>query len=63
MHSCCKDLGIASELWDPVFIAKWKPKYAVHCLVTHATKGTRNMLWRRKDRSFEYPFKEEVKKY
>lgn len=25
---CCKDLGIAHELWDPFFIASWKAKYA-----------------------------------
>lgn len=26
---CCKDLGIASELWQPSFIESWKDKYAV----------------------------------
>lgn len=25
---CCKDLGIASELWDPNYIAWWKKTYA-----------------------------------
>ena len=25
---CCKDLGIASELWDPLFITKWRARYA-----------------------------------
>jgi hypothetical protein len=24
---CCKDLGIASELWDPTFVSKWKSNY------------------------------------
>jgi len=26
---CCKDLGIASELWDPSFVAQWRQKYCV----------------------------------
>jgi len=26
----CKRLGIALELWDPEFVAKWKEKYAVY---------------------------------
>jgi hypothetical protein len=25
---CCKDLGIASELWDPNYILWWKNKFA-----------------------------------
>ena len=29
---CCKDLGVASVLWDPIFIAQWKSKYAVEKL-------------------------------
>ena len=24
---CCKDLGIARDLWDPSFIQAWKAKY------------------------------------
>lgn len=26
---CCKDLGIATELWDPTWRESWKAKYAV----------------------------------
>ncbi|CAB4421510.1 unnamed protein product, partial [Rhizophagus irregularis] len=26
---CCKDLGIASELWDPTFIRDFKKKYCM----------------------------------
>ena len=26
---CCKDLGVASELWDPSYVAKWKERYSV----------------------------------
>lgn len=43
---CCKDIGVASELWDPVFIVAWKAKYAVQVWV----KGKNKPMWRRKDR-------------
>lgn len=43
---CCKDIGIASELWDPVFINEWKKKYAVQVWV----QGKNRPMWRRKDR-------------
>jgi hypothetical protein len=26
---CCKDLGVASELWDPAYVAKWKERNAM----------------------------------
>ena len=41
---CCKDIGVASELWDPVFIHAWKAKHAVEVTVNGRKK------WRRKDR-------------
>ncbi|CAG7848680.1 SubName: Full=Related to Gephyrin {ECO:0000313/EMBL:CCA73955.1} [Serendipita indica DSM 11827] len=34
---CCKDLGIASELWDPRFIREFKAKYCVEVFVEHLT--------------------------
>ncbi|WVQ84466.1 hypothetical protein IAT38_006618 [Cryptococcus sp. DSM 104549] len=57
---CCKDLGIASELWDPTFIRDFKAKYCVEVFATHATRGNRRKkLWRKKNApKFEYPFKE-----
>lgn len=54
---CCKDLGIASELWDPSFIREWKKEFCVEQFVEHATTKKRKKLWRRKDMSFEYPYK------
>ncbi|KAI8825972.1 mitochondrial genome maintenance MGM101-domain-containing protein [Fimicolochytrium jonesii] len=57
---CCKDLGIASELWDPVFIEEFKRNHAVHVMTSNATSQARKMLWRRKDRKFAYPVKEET---
>ncbi|KAJ2556703.1 hypothetical protein EV175_001823 [Coemansia sp. RSA 1933] len=53
---CCKDLGIASELWDPAFIAQFKAKYCVEEWMTHAAKGNKKRLWRLKTRGFDYPW-------
>lgn len=44
----CKDLGIASELWQPRFIEQWKKKYAVAVRVT-LRNGKKVIYWRRKD--------------
>ena len=32
---CSKDLGIASELWDPRFIREFKDKYCVEVFAEH----------------------------
>jgi hypothetical protein len=57
---CCKDIGIASELWDPEFIIDWRIKYAKQVWCESVKQpGQKKKLWRRKDRlAFEYPFKE-----
>ncbi|KAF8834559.1 mitochondrial genome maintenance MGM101 [Paxillus ammoniavirescens] len=56
---CCKDLGIASELWDPRFIREFKSKYCVEVFAEHITTKKKKKLWRRKDQpKFEYPWKE-----
>ncbi|KAK9449076.1 putative mitochondrial genome maintenance protein [Limtongia smithiae] len=54
---CCKDLGIASELWDPRFIRQFKKEYCVEQFVEHVTTKKKRKCWRRKDQSFEYPYK------
>lgn len=55
---CCKDVGIASELWDPNYILRWKEKYAVE-VFCETKMGQKKKLWRRKDRpAFEYPYRE-----
>jgi hypothetical protein len=56
---CCKDLGIASELWDPVFIYEWKKKSTSTVFCTHQRTKEKKRLWRRKDREFDYPWKED----
>jgi len=55
---CCKDLGIASELWDPRFIREFKAKHCVEVFVEHVPTKRKRKLWRRKDAKFDYPYKE-----
>lgn len=55
---CCKDLGVASELWDPRFIREFKANFCVQVFVTHVVTTKKQKLWRRKDSKFDYPWKE-----
>ncbi|KAI0268160.1 mitochondrial genome maintenance MGM101-domain-containing protein [Gloeopeniophorella convolvens] len=56
---CCKDLGVASELWDPRFIREFKKAHCVEVYAEHVPTKKKRKLWRRKDQpKFEYPFKE-----
>ena len=55
---CCKDIGIASELWDPIFIQKWKAKFAAERWVEHSRTKSKSRMWRRADRKFDYPYVE-----
>ncbi|KAI1871172.1 uncharacterized protein JN550_004617 [Neoarthrinium moseri] len=54
---CCKDLGIASELWDPRFIRKFMREHAHQVWVEHATSKKRKQIWLRKDDEIRYPYK------
>ncbi|TGJ85021.1 hypothetical protein E0Z10_g3737 [Xylaria hypoxylon] len=54
---CCKDLGIASELWDPRFIRKFMKEHAVQQWVEHLTTKKKKQIWLRKDDEVRYPFK------
>lgn len=54
---CCKDLGIGSELWDPVFIKKFKTERCTEKFVTHIATAKKKKIWLRKDRPVEYPYK------
>ena len=45
---CCKDLGIASDAWNPSFIREWQKKYAIRVLVKDDS-GKTKVLWRRSD--------------
>ncbi|WPG99270.1 Mgm101p-domain-containing protein [Acrodontium crateriforme] len=55
---CCKDLGIASELWDPRFIRKFLKSHAKETIVEHQTTKKRRRHFMRKDDEIRYPFKE-----
>ncbi|KAJ7198797.1 mitochondrial genome maintenance MGM101-domain-containing protein [Mycena pura] len=56
---CCKDLGIASELWDPRFIREFKAQYCVEVFAEHIPTKKKKKLWRRKDQpKLGYPYQE-----
>ncbi|KAI4112314.1 MAG: hypothetical protein LQ345_006518 [Seirophora villosa] len=54
---CCKDLGVASELWDPRFIRKFIADHAKEVWVEHQQTQKRRKIWMRKDDQVRYPFK------
>ncbi len=58
MMRCCKDLGVASELWDPRFIQKFMAEHAKEIFVEHVINKKRRKIWLRKDSSPRYPYKE-----
>ncbi|GAA94346.1 uncharacterized protein L969DRAFT_96514 [Mixia osmundae IAM 14324] len=55
---CCKDLGIASELWDPRFIRAFKKANCAEVWAEHAMTKKKRKLWRRKDTRLDYPYSE-----
>lgn len=55
---CCKDLGIASELWDPRFIRKFMANEAKEVFVEHAVTKKKKKIYLRKGDTPKYPFKE-----
>lgn len=58
LRRCCKDLGIASELWDPRFIREFLKKYSKEVFVEHQGTKKRKKIYLRKDDVVRYPFKE-----
>ena len=55
---CCKDLGVASELWDPRFIRKFLATHAKEVFVENQATKRKKKMWLRKDDTVRYPFKE-----
>ncbi|KAK6615403.1 hypothetical protein H4I95_00555 [Botrytis cinerea] len=55
---CCKDLGVASELWDPRFIRKFMKQHAKQVWGEHVVTKKKKQLWMRKDDEVRYPYKE-----
>ena len=55
---CCKDLGIASELWDPRWIRKYKAQHTREVFVEHIVNKRKSKIWIRKGDAVSYPWKE-----
>ncbi|CAG8440009.1 7031_t:CDS:2 [Funneliformis mosseae] len=53
---CCKDLGIASELWDPTFIRDFKKKYCEEFFCEHVNSKKKRKIWVKKGSDVEYPY-------
>lgn len=54
---CCKDLGIASELWDPRFIRAYKKTHAQEIWVEHVSTKKKRLITVRKGDEPTYPYK------
>ena len=62
---CCKDLGIASELWDPTFVRNWVTRNATEAWCVNVgtrDRGKKKKMWRKKSAPpiDSYPWKEEA---
>jgi hypothetical protein len=55
---CCKDLGVASELWDPRYIRAFMKENAKQVWVEHIPSKKKKQIWIRKDDEIRYPYKE-----
>ncbi|KAI9805531.1 MAG: hypothetical protein M1825_000782 [Sarcosagium campestre] len=55
---CCKDLGVASELWDPRFLRRFMAEHAREAWVEHVVSKKKRKIWVRKDAPVAYPYKE-----
>jgi hypothetical protein len=55
---CCKDLGIASELWDPHFIRSFRAKCMQEVWVENVTTKKKRQFWFKKGQvNIVYPWK------
>ncbi len=53
---CCKDLGVASELWDPRYISDFKKKNCHEVWVEHVVQKKKRKIWLRRDADPVYPY-------
>ena len=53
---CCKDLGIASELWDPLFIRWYNKNHAVSEWVEHTGTKKKRRWYFKKEGPIEVPY-------
>ncbi|KAG5366473.1 Mitochondrial genome maintenance protein [Yarrowia sp. B02] len=58
MMRCCKDLGVASELWEPKFIRKFKAQHCEEVWGTHVVNKRKKKLWKLKGETLAYPYQE-----
>ncbi|KAJ3024744.1 UNVERIFIED_CONTAM: hypothetical protein HDU68_007821 [Siphonaria sp. JEL0065] len=58
MLRCCKDLGVASELWDPSFIRDFKARKCVQVWASY-NNTTAKPVWKLASRTLDAPYKEE----
>lgn len=54
---CCKDLGVAAELWDRRYVNAWKEQYCDELWVEHVVSKKRARIFLKKGDKVEYPFK------
>lgn len=54
---CCKDLGIASELWDPRYVRKYIKEWTKEVWVEYVPNKKKRMIRIRKDDEIVYPYK------
>src|ERR1700761_2368091 len=57
---CCKDLGVASELWDPVFLRKFMAEHAREVWVEHVVTKKKRKITMKKgiEGGVAYPYRE-----
>ncbi|KAJ9165705.1 hypothetical protein NKR19_g130 [Coniochaeta hoffmannii] len=56
LSRCCKDLGIASELWDPRYLRNFKKQHCREVWVEHVVNKKKRQIWTRKDTEPQYPY-------
>ncbi|KAB5566280.1 mitochondrial genome maintenance MGM101-domain-containing protein [Coniochaeta sp. 2T2.1] len=56
LSRCCKDLGIASELWDPRYLRQFKKEQCREVWVEHVVSKKKRQIWTRKDTDPQYPY-------
>ncbi|KKA27265.1 hypothetical protein TD95_004098 [Thielaviopsis punctulata] len=54
---CCKDLGIAWQLWDPAFIRRYQSTQAEQVWVEHVVSKKKARIWIKKGDPVPYPYK------
>jgi len=62
---CCKDLGVASELWDHTFVNQWKEDNTVEMYLENSKTGEVKKFWKKKNFAglpLGFPWRQQTKK-